>query len=75
MNQDELFSKFKTQKRTMKEVAKSGDPDLGPLKLLPGEWKNVPNLQGRGWNMIALPFVTSPSPLDYRLLLTNTTRR
>lgn len=41
------------------------DPDLGPLKLLPGLWKS----EGRGWNMIALPFATAPSPLDYRLLL------
>ncbi|MHC9063706.1 heme-binding protein [Nitrospira sp. CMX1] len=41
------------------------DKNLGPLKLLPGVWKS----QGRGWNMIALPFSTAPSPLDYRLLL------
>jgi len=41
------------------------DPNLGPLRLLPGMWKS----QGRGWNMIALPFATAPSPLDYRLLL------
>ena len=50
--------------------AKAGDEDLGPLQLLPGVWKNVPNLPGRGWNMIALPFATQPnSPLNYRLLL------
>jgi len=36
----------------------SGDEELGPLKLLPGTWKNLPNLPGRGWNMIALPFTT-----------------
>ncbi|MBS0183210.1 MAG: hypothetical protein JSS39_12475 [Nitrospira sp.] len=41
------------------------DMELGPLKLLPGLWKS----EGRGWNMIALPFSTAPSPLDYRLLL------
>lgn len=41
------------------------DPSLGPLRLLPGVWKS----EGRGWNMIALPFATAPSPLDYRLLL------
>lgn len=41
------------------------DPRLGPLKLLPGMWTS----KGRGWNMIALPFATAPSPLDYRLLL------
>ena len=45
--------------------AKSGDEALGPLKLLPGVWKS----EGRGWNMIALPFATAPSPLDYRLLV------
>lgn len=40
---------------------------LGPLKDLPGTWKS---LNGRGWNMIALPFATAPdSPLNYRLLL------
>lgn len=40
-------------------------PNLGPLRHLPGVWKS----EGRGWNMIALPFSTAPSPLDYRLLL------
>lgn len=48
-----------------------GDEDLGPLKLLPGTWKNLPNLPGRGWNMIALPFATPPPPngFNYRLLV------
>ena len=46
------------------EVAKAQDPDLGPLKDLPGKWEG----RGRGWNMIALPFA-GPGPLDYRLLL------
>ncbi len=41
------------------------DPELGALKLLPGVWK----AKGTGWNMIALPFATAPSPLNYRLLL------
>lgn len=51
-------------------VPKSGEPGLGPLGLLPGVWSNLPDLPGRGWNMIALPFATRPgSPLDYRLLL------
>ncbi|MGB5984116.1 MAG: heme-binding protein [Desulfobacterales bacterium] len=50
--------------------AKPGDEDLGPLKQLPGTWKNLPNLPGRGWNMIALPFATEPdSRLNYRLLV------
>ena len=47
------------------DVPKKKEPKLGPLKLLPGLWKS----EGRGWNMIALPFATAPSPLDYRLLL------
>ena len=47
-----------------------GDEALGPLSLLPGTWRNVPNLPGRGWNMIALPFATAPDQrLDYRLLV------
>ena len=36
--------------------AVTGDEDLGPFKLLPGTWANLPGLPGRGWNMIALPF-------------------
>jgi hypothetical protein len=52
------------------EPAKTGDADLGPFKLLPGTWKNVPGLPGRGWNMIALPFATEPEDfINYRLLL------
>lgn len=50
--------------------AEEGDRELGPLALLPGVWKNLPGLPGRGWNMIALPFVTDPpGRLNYRLLL------
>ncbi|AVP96409.1 hypothetical protein C7S18_04015 [Ahniella affigens] len=57
-----------------REVSKAvaGTEILGPLKLLPGVWANLPNLPGRGWNMIALPFATppgSPFPFNYRLLL------
>lgn len=58
------------------ELAQTGDDDLGPLKLLPGTWKNHPGvdgrppLVGRGWNMIALPFSSQPaSAIDYRLLM------
>ncbi|MFI7541533.1 heme-binding protein [Actinoplanes sp. NPDC049599] len=54
------------------EPARTGDPDLGPFQLLPGTWANKPNLPGRGWNMIALPFVQpagSTFPPPYRLLL------
>jgi hypothetical protein len=51
-------------------AAQEGDEDLGPLKLLPGTWSNLPGLPGRGWNMIAVPFATGPgSPFNYRLLL------
>ena len=47
-------------------VAEPGDPKLGPLDQLPGRWVS----EGRGWNMIALPFAeTATQPLDYRLLL------
>jgi len=61
------MSKF--PKRSV-HVPKSGEPNLGPFTLLPGKWSNLPNLPGRGWNMIALPFVTQPSsPSDFRLLL------
>ncbi|MEO5744389.1 MAG: heme-binding protein [Terracoccus sp.] len=49
------------------EVAQTGDPDLGPLRLLPGTWRNVPGRQERGWNMIALPFAGAPA--NYRLLV------
>ena len=61
-----------TQMRSIKST-KTGDPDLGPLQLLPGVWKNVrelpgrPGLPGRGWNMIALPF--QGGPFKYRLLV------
>lgn len=51
-------------------VAQYEDDDLGHLKLLPGKWQNEPNLEGRGWNMIALPFVDpAGGNLNYRLLL------
>jgi hypothetical protein len=53
-------------------AATTGDNSLGPLSLLPGVWKNEPNLPGRGWNMIALPFATlanAPMPFNYRLLM------
>lgn len=46
------------------ETAERGDEALGPLKNLPGKWIS----KGRGWNMIALPFV-SPGRPPYRLLV------
>lgn len=49
------------------EVAKAGDDDLGPLQLLPGVWENTDELQGHGWNLIALPF--ADGRFRYRLLM------
>lgn len=46
--------------------------DLGPYRLLPGTWRNVPKnnpaagLDGRGWSSTPLPFADPPR--DYRLL-------
>lgn len=60
---------MKVQGRSI-SLAQEGDPALGPLRLLPGLWKNLPSNPGRGWNMIALPFATEPgSPFNYRLLV------
>ncbi len=46
--------------------------DLGPLQKLPGLWKNVEEegslTDGRGWNLIALPFAQDGHP-PYRLLM------
>lgn len=39
---------------------------LGPLSQLVGTWANEPNLPGRGWNCIALPF--EQGQFNYRLL-------
>ena len=62
----EQFENFKNRGRAIGR-ATAGDPDLGPLRHLPGTWKNLPGLPGRGWNMIALPF--APGPFAYRLLV------
>jgi hypothetical protein len=65
-------AELKNKTRRLEEP-KTNDQELGPLKLLPGKWANLPNLPGRGWNMIALPFVAPPPggpfPLNYRLLV------
>lgn len=63
-----MLNKLKTQGRRV-YPAVPGDDDLGPLKLLPGTWKNLPNLAGRGWNMIALPFAINPGNRPFRLLV------
>ncbi|MEO8340275.1 MAG: heme-binding protein [Nitrospirota bacterium] len=66
-------AELKNKTRRLEEP-KTNDQELGPLKVLPGKWANLPNLPGRGWNMIALPFVAPPPPgvpfpLNYRLLV------
>jgi len=63
----------KTQiKKMVKEgrssaLAKLNDPELGPLQLLPGTWKNTKKLKGFGFNMMALPF--SDAPNGFRVLM------
>lgn len=66
MLNDTQIENMKNKQRYITE-AQEGDENLGPLKLLPGIWKNLPSLPGRGWNMIALPF--ADGPFKYRLLL------
>ncbi|HAH49295.1 heme-binding protein [Gimesia sp.] len=69
MKKEIILSKMKGQRRYL-APADTGDDDLGPLKLLPGIWKNEPNLSGRGWNIIALPFATAPGAgFNYRLMM------
>ncbi|ETX30821.1 heme-binding protein [Roseivivax isoporae] len=62
---------YQKNERRHIEVAQTGDDDLGPFKLLPGTWTNAevaPGVQdGRGWNMIALPFGGARPP--FRVLL------
>ena len=59
------IDQYKYQQNREITVARTGDELLGPFALLPGTWRG----QGRGWNMIALPFGRTRRPLDYRLLL------
>lgn len=69
MLEKERVEELREQGRAIRP-ATLGDRDLGPLRHLPGTWRNLPSLPGRGWNLIALPFSTEPgSPLNYRLLL------
>ena len=63
MRTDKRVKTMSGQNRSV-EVARAYDKDLGPLQQLPGRWVS----EGRGWNMIALPFAQE-GPLDYRLLL------
>lgn len=71
MTQTADVEKLQSEGRRL-EPAQTGDPDLGPFTLLPGTWANQPDLPGRGWNMIALPFAQPEGSTfrpDYRLLL------
>ena len=69
MENPDLAQKYMKSGRYI-EKAKPFDEDLGPLKLLPGTWSNRPNLEGRGWNQIALPFATPPGGgFNYRVLM------
>lgn len=65
----------KRTRRTM-QPATPGMGILGPLKALPGVWKNIDRernfdaLAGRGWNLIALPFGSDqPGLPPYRVLM------
>lgn len=66
MTRSETALKMRKHRRYL-DRAEAGDPDLGPLKHLPGKWSNLPNLEGRGWNIIALPF--EDGPFKYRVLM------
>jgi len=48
-------------------LAEKDDERLGPLRWLPGTWKNTAELDGHGFNFIALPFGQSEN--GYRLLM------
>ena len=55
-------------------VAYRDDDKLGNLRNLPGKWINAKEgvetgFEGRGWNMIALPFIKSGNDPDYRMLV------
>jgi len=62
MANSNIAEKYKHQPREI-TPATTGDEDLGPLKLLPGHWRS----EGRGWNMIALPF--APAGANFRVLM------
>ncbi|WP_078122034.1 heme-binding protein [Thiosocius teredinicola] len=68
LTKPENFEFYRSNARKIK-VAESGDPELGPLKNLPGTWKNTGPFNGRGWNLIALPFVQEGQRRNYRLLM------
>lgn len=83
------FQQFNLNVNRKIAPAVSGDPSLGPLKLLPGTWANIrvadrrddadganpffgkggSPLNGRGWNIIALPFIRDADSPPYRVLM------
>lgn len=88
------FQQFNLEQDRSIEPARTGDPQLGPLKMLPGTWANIrmddrrsesdgPSnpffsnaplsgaspLEGRGWNIIALPFIRETGRPPYRVLM------
>lgn len=66
MATEQLINALKQQGRSLCK-ARTGQQSLGPLAQLPGLWRNTPSLNGRGWNMIALPF--GRATIKYRLLV------
>lgn len=69
MKSEEIERLAQSSERYIRK-AEGAEPLLGPLERLPGVWSNTPNLPGRGWNMIALPFATPEADVpNYRLLL------
>lgn len=68
MYDDRQLEEYRRNAREV-AVATKDDEELGPFRLLPGTWKNTERLNGRGWNMIALPFKSGEGPLDYRVLV------
>ncbi|MEO1491724.1 MAG: heme-binding protein [Pseudomonadota bacterium] len=66
MSDNSVVEKIRANRRYIAK-AKAGDEDLGPLKHLPGTWSNKPDLEGRGWNIIALPF--ADGRFNYRVLM------
>ncbi|WP_087025488.1 heme-binding protein [Thaumasiovibrio subtropicus] len=62
-----LIREVKAAGRQITQASAEVESTLGPLSQLVGTWKNEPELPGRGWNMIAVPF--GGDNLGYRLLL------
>lgn len=64
---------YQTRRRSFDPVAED-KRDLGPLSLLPGLWMNntedpKSRTIGRGWNLIALPFMEDGQFRNYRVLM------